>query len=296
MEPFQPFLIALLVLLMAVTVALLRRRARDSREREREQAVIAAAAPRMQTRLAAIGDPSIPPQPEPPYEPYVPPVEAPHIASIEEVTTARRRVWRDASSALVVVAGIGLIVVLALPASGQEAPDQTAAPSTALAAADVVPTAEATMAIGLVPLALPTRVAIDLPTEAPTPTLPVTATPAPTQRAAPPATSRPTPRPTAKPKPKATPKPTPKPTPIPAPIARFSCSFQGGLKVAFDSTSKYAKRYAWEFDDGSSSSSADPTHTFPGSGGYRVSLTVRNASGSDTATKFIDLDAGTGCS
>ncbi len=296
MEPFQPFLIALLVLLLAVSVLLQRRRARERRERQREQAVIAAAAPRMQTRLAAIGDPSIPPEPEPPYEPYVPLVEAPHIPSVEEVMTTRRRVWRDASAGLVVFACIGLVLVLAWPSVGLGAPDQTPSPTEALAAATEGPTPEATLAaIGLVLLPLPTRVEIGLPTEAPTPTLPVTATPAPTQRAAR-ATPRPTPRPTAKPKPKATPKPTPKPTPIPDPIARFSCSFQGGLRVAFDSTSRYAKRYAWDFDDGTSSSSADPTHTFPGSGGYRVSLTVRNASGSDTVTKFIDLDAGTGCS
>jgi PKD domain-containing protein len=295
MEPFQPFLIALLVLLLAVSVALQRRRARERRERQREQAVITAAAPRMQSRLAAIGDPSILPEPEPPYEPYVPVVETEHIPTAEEVMTTRRRVWRDASATMMVFASIGLALVLVMPASGLGAPDQTASPTAALAAATDVPTPEAApLAIVFVPL--PTRVAVDLPTEAPTPTLPVTATPAPTQRAAARATPRPTPRPTAKPKPKATPRPTPKPTPIPDPVARFSCSFQGGLRVAFDSTSRYAKRYAWDFDDGTTSSSADPTHTFPGSGGYRVSLTVRNASGSDTVTRFIDLDAGTGCS
>ena len=290
MEPFQPFLIALLGLLLAVTVALQRRRVRERRQRQREQAVIAAAAPRMQSRLAAIGDPSIPPEPEPPYEPYVPPVETPHIPSVEEVMTTRRRVWRDASAGLVVFAGIGLALVLAWPSMGLGAPDQTAPPTEPLAVATGQPTPDVTpLAVALVPLPLPTRVEIGLPTEAPTPTLPVTATPAPTQRAAPRATPRPTPRPTARPKPKATPKPTPKPTPAPAPRASFTWS-ASGLQVSFSNTSKtygLSATWHWDFGDGSGSTSKNPGHTYDGGGCYPVGLTVRTKGGSDSAFKQV---------
>jgi hypothetical protein len=207
---------------------------------------------------------------------------------------SRRRVWRDATAGLVVFACIGLVLVFALPTAGRPVHVPTA-PPTEVAVASDAPTDAATLpAIAFAPSPLPTRVEIVLPTEVPTPTLPVTKTPRPTERvttaarAAPPPTPRPTPKPTAKPK--------PKPTPMPQPIARFGCSFQGGLTVGFDSTSRYATSYAWDFDGDGTSGAADPTHTFSGSGGYRVSLTVTNASGSDSATKFIDLDAGTGCS
>jgi hypothetical protein len=293
MEPFQPFLVALLAVLVAVSVPLLIRKVRERRDRGREQAIIATAAPRVQHRLAAIGDPSIPPEPDTPYIPYAVLAAIARSAAVANAAVTRRRVWRDASAALVVFAGIGLIAVFALPAVGQPAPPPSALPTEAAALASVPPTAVPTQAaIALAPSPLPTRVEIALPTAEPTPTLPVTATPKPTQQTR---IAAATPKPTAKPKPKATPKPTPKPTPIPDPIARFSCTFQGGLTVAFDSTSRYAKSYAWDFQDGASSA-ADPTHVFSGSGAYRVSLTVTNASGSDTATKLIDLDAGTGCS
>ena len=90
-----------------------------------------------------------------------------------------------------------------------------------------------------------------LPTEAPTPTLPVTQTPRPTERVA---VVRATPRPPQADRQadteadaQADPQAHPKPTPIPAPIAKFTCSFQGGLTIAFNSTSKYAKTFHWEF-------------------------------------------------
>ena len=59
MEPFQPILISLLALNLAVFVALMVRTVRERRERRREQAIVDAATPRMRLRLAAIADASI---------------------------------------------------------------------------------------------------------------------------------------------------------------------------------------------------------------------------------------------
>ncbi len=184
MEPFQPFLIALLAVVVTTALALLIRTRRERRLRRQEQAIIEAATPRMQSRLSAIGDPSIPPEPEPPYVPYVP-VAAPHpIPTVAEATVSRRRVWRDASAALVVVASIGLVIVLALPATGTTAPDQSVPPSLLAALSSQTPTDSATpLTIALVASPLPTRVDVVLPTEEPTPTLPVTGTPPPTAEA-----------------------------------------------------------------------------------------------------------------
>jgi hypothetical protein len=230
--------------------------------------------------------------------PYVA-VAAPHpIPTVAEATVSRRRVWRDASAALVVVASIGLVVVLALPATGTTAPDQSVPPSLLAARSSQTPTDYATpLTIALVASPLPTRVDVVLPTEAPTPTLPVTATPPPTQK---PAAARATARPTPKPTPKPTPRPTPRPTPAPQPVARFTCSFAAGTSIAFTNTSKtYGVKasWRWDFDDGSTSTSKSPgTHTFPDSGFYVVKLKVTTKGGSDTFSRAIDIGAGSGCS
>jgi hypothetical protein len=298
MEPFQPFLIALLAVVMTTSFALLIRTRRERRQRRQEQAIIDAATPRMHSRLSAIGDPSIPPEPEPPYVPYVPVVAAPHpIPSVAEATISRRRVWRDASAALVVVAAIGLVIILALPAAGMTAPDQTVPPSLAAAVPSEVPTDGASpQAVALVASPLPTRIDVVLPTEEPTPTLPVTATPPPTQKPA--VIARATPRPT--PRPKATPRPTPRPTPVPQPVARFTCSFASGTTIALTNTSKtYGAKatWSWTFGDGVTSSSKSPgSHSFPDSGFYVVKLKVTTKGGVDTFSRAIDISARTGCS
>lgn len=293
MEPFQPFLIALLALLATVSVTLLVRTRRERRQRRQEQAVIAAATPRMASRLAAIGDPSIPPEPEPPYVPYAVLAALARRVSVARAQSTRRRAWRDASAALVVMACLGLVLVT-LPVAGMTAPDQNAPPTLVAAVATGAPTEAATLpAIALLASPLPTRIDVVLPTEAPTPTLPVTATPPPTQK---PAIARATARPTAKPAPKA----TPKPTPVPAPMARFSCSFAGGTSIGLSNTSKtYGVKatWRWDFGDGSTSAAKSPgTHTFPDTGFYVVKLRVTTKGGSDTYSRPIDIGAGSGCS
>ncbi|HVQ22096.1 MAG TPA: hypothetical protein VMT36_02390, partial [Candidatus Saccharimonadia bacterium] len=176
MEAFQPFLIALLALNLAVFVPLLVRKVRERLGRTRDQQVIEAATPLMLARLAAIrggpvvvaGTPSdaaamapgvsteaLPavalavdgsdtaaitasPGPaavvtaRPEAVPSAIVVATPRAApDIPQVMASRRRVWRDASAALVVFACVALIVVIALPEVGRPTPT---APATAIAA------------------------------------------------------------------------------------------------------------------------------------------------------------------
>jgi len=63
---------------------------------------------------------------------------------------------------------------------------------------------------------------------------------------------------------------------VPDPIADFTDSASGcePLEVQFQSNSQYARTYNWDFGDGASSNSPDPTHTYFKEGVYSVTLTV----------------------
>lgn len=75
------------------------------------------------------------------------------------------------------------------------------------------------------------------------------------------------------------------------PIADFTFSAQG-LRVLFaDRSSGDPTSWAWDFGDGMTSEEQNPSHTYSGSGSYRVVLTATNAEGSDTVTRFVDLEA-----
>jgi hypothetical protein len=261
MEPFQPFLIALLALNLVVFVPLVVRTVRERLGRRHDRAVIGAATPRMLARLAAIADPSIRPEPEPIVEPGTTPVPvvprsvapgsmavvaAPRPApSPTEVTASRRRVWRDASAALAAFACIGLVVA-ALGATGL---------------GPFAPVAGRTPA----PTPLPTRIAVTLSTDppsvSPSPSLPLTA--------------------------------------VTRPIASFTCSHRRGLTVAFEDTSETWGKpatYLWNFGGDGSSSAADPKHRFSKPGGYAVSLVVSNSAGRSHAFKVhLHPERDSGC-
>jgi PKD repeat protein len=75
----------------------------------------------------------------------------------------------------------------------------------------------------------------------------------------------------------------------PKPVAAFSASPTSGkapLKVQFtDKSIGTQTNWKWTFGDGTTSTSQSPKHTYSKAGKYTVSLTVKNAAGSDTETK-----------
>ena len=73
-----------------------------------------------------------------------------------------------------------------------------------------------------------------------------------------------------------------------SPIAAFSASPTSGkapLKVKFtDKSTGSPTSWKWSFGDGTDSTSKSPAHTYSKAGKYTVSLTVKNAAGSNTKT------------
>jgi len=77
-------------------------------------------------------------------------------------------------------------------------------------------------------------------------------------------------------------------TALKAPVASFSASSTSGkvpLKVTFtDKSTGSPTSWRWSFGDGTSSTSRNPVHTYSKIGKYTVSLTAKNAKGSNTKT------------
>jgi FOG: PKD repeat len=75
-----------------------------------------------------------------------------------------------------------------------------------------------------------------------------------------------------------------------APVAAFSASPTSGsapLKVQFTDKSKYSPTsWKWSFGDGTYSTAKNPAHKYSKAGKYTVSLTVKNAKGSNKITKY----------
>jgi len=73
------------------------------------------------------------------------------------------------------------------------------------------------------------------------------------------------------------------------PVASFSASPTSGkvpLKVQFtDKSTGSPTSWKWTFGDGTTSTKQNPTHKFSKAGKYTISLTVKNAVGSNTVTK-----------
>ena len=76
---------------------------------------------------------------------------------------------------------------------------------------------------------------------------------------------------------------------IPIPIANFEAdktTFFKGESIQFTDLSKNdPTSWFWDFGDGNTSTSQNPTHTYSSAGTYTVKLTVSNAYGSDTTIK-----------
>lgn len=74
-----------------------------------------------------------------------------------------------------------------------------------------------------------------------------------------------------------------------APDAFFS-STTASLTASFTDTSvKNPTSWSWDFGDGTTSSSQNPSHNYTSPGTYTVELTVSNAAGSDTTTQNVTV-------
>ena len=73
------------------------------------------------------------------------------------------------------------------------------------------------------------------------------------------------------------------------PVAAFDTVFPGcePLTVHFSNNSLFGDTYLWEFDDGTSSTESEPTHTFVKNGIYNVKLTVTGEGGIDYAYRQV---------
>ncbi len=81
----------------------------------------------------------------------------------------------------------------------------------------------------------------------------------------------------------------------PAPVASFTPDVTSGdapLTVNFtDNSTNTPTSWAWDFGDGNSSSAQNPQHIFTTPGTYNVTLTVTNATGNDTYSITITVNA-----
>jgi len=72
------------------------------------------------------------------------------------------------------------------------------------------------------------------------------------------------------------------------PVSDFSADFTftcNGTVNFTDQSSNYPTSWLWDFGDGNTSTTQNPTHTYTSSGAYTVSLVATNAYGSDTEVK-----------
>lgn len=76
------------------------------------------------------------------------------------------------------------------------------------------------------------------------------------------------------------------PTPQPNVVANFTCDVEeaavGGLISFIDRSSGSVDEWLWDFGDGTSSTSQNPTHSYDSPGTYTVALTVRGGTATDT--------------
>ena len=73
------------------------------------------------------------------------------------------------------------------------------------------------------------------------------------------------------------------------PTSGFIYQLNASFKVSFQSNSKYAKSFSWNFGDGTTSPSENPEHTYMSIGKKTVTLTVYNGKKSDMAYAEIDM-------
>ncbi len=72
------------------------------------------------------------------------------------------------------------------------------------------------------------------------------------------------------------------------PSLGFSSSANGAV-VTFANSSSNANTYSWNFGDNTSSTEANPTHTYANDGTYTVTLTATNACGTSTLQQIVTI-------
>jgi PKD repeat protein len=77
----------------------------------------------------------------------------------------------------------------------------------------------------------------------------------------------------------------------PAPAAIFSPDTSGcpPLEINFRNNSMYASSYLWDFDDGTISTTKNPSHTFQESRSYHVKLVASGLSGKDSTIQTVTV-------
>lgn len=77
----------------------------------------------------------------------------------------------------------------------------------------------------------------------------------------------------------------------PEPVAEFSAVIAESCtrNITVTNESEYATSYLWAFGDGTTSTEAEPTHTYASNGTYTITLTATNAIGNSTATQQIEV-------
>ena len=64
-----------------------------------------------------------------------------------------------------------------------------------------------------------------------------------------------------------------------------------GFEVFFFDNSIFGTNYAWDFDDGATSTEMNPSHTYELEGDYEVQLIISNECGTDTIIKTVTIDS-----
>jgi len=80
------------------------------------------------------------------------------------------------------------------------------------------------------------------------------------------------------------------PIPGPAPEAGFTYTMNG-LTVTFTNTTTNGETYLWDFGDGTTSTEANPVHTYAHDDIFMVTLTATNANGQGSASKQLFVSA-----
>lgn len=79
---------------------------------------------------------------------------------------------------------------------------------------------------------------------------------------------------------------------IPPPVSSFGCDTTGTPTIAFsDSSSGSPSSWSWDFADGNTDTTQNPSHTYTANGNYFVKLIVTNACGTDSITKLVRINS-----